>query len=128
MSMNRPDIIILIDLCKLFIKSVHISTSIYKRTYITRVYLVYVFNSSMSTDKFILINVKDIDIKDGEKDIVKVKDLKSSGFLQTDSKLVDKCDGYVETKSEKDYNTGEYTSSRRAERRTHGNHERHPHR
>ena len=59
-------------------------------------------------------NVKDIDIRDGEKDIVKAKDLKSGGFLQTDSKLVDKCDGYVESKSEKDYNTGEYNITRKA--------------
>ena len=38
----------------------------------------------------------------------------NGNFVNTDSKLVDKCDGYVESISQKDYNTGEYNVTRKA--------------
>ncbi|MBR4350910.1 MAG: hypothetical protein IKP98_01660 [Bacilli bacterium] len=59
-------------------------------------------------------NVKDIEIKDGATDVVTAKELINGNFVNTDSKLVDKCDGYVESISQKDYNTGEYNITRKA--------------
>ena len=58
--------------------------------------------------------VKKIDIKDGATDVVTAKELINGNFVNTDSKLVDKCDGYVESISQKDYNTGEYNVTRKA--------------
>ena len=59
-------------------------------------------------------NVKDIEIKEGATDVVTAKELINGNFVNTDSKLVDKCDGYVESISQKDYNTGEYNITRKA--------------
>ena len=59
-------------------------------------------------------NIKDIDVKDGSTDVVTAKELINGNFVNTDSKLVDKCEGYVESVSQKDYNTGEYSVTRKA--------------
>ncbi|MBR4830489.1 MAG: hypothetical protein IKZ96_01825 [Bacilli bacterium] len=59
-------------------------------------------------------NVKHIEIKDGSTDVITAKELINGNFVNTDSKLVDKCDGYVESTSQKDYNTGEYNITRKA--------------
>ena len=62
----------------------------------------------------IYYDTKKIDIKDGATDKIKVQDLINEHYVNTDSKLVDKCDGYVESISQKDYNTGEYNVTRKA--------------
>ena len=56
----------------------------------------------------------DYKIKDGTSERISVKKLISTNFLNTDSKLVDKCDGYVESTSEKDYDSGKYIVTRKA--------------
>lgn len=54
------------------------------------------------------------DIKDGTVEKLDIKKLISGGFVNIDSKLINKCEGYVESTSAKDYNSGKYEITRRA--------------
>lgn len=62
----------------------------------------------------IYYDLNNINIKDGTVDRVSIDKLKQSNLLNTSSKLRDKCNGYVESTSEKNYNTGEYEVTRKA--------------
>lgn len=58
--------------------------------------------------------IKNIKIKDGTVDRISISKLKEAKLINTDSKLVKKCDGYVESTSTKDYNSMEYIITRKA--------------
>ena len=62
----------------------------------------------------IYYELKDIEIIDGSTERVDAKTLIKENLVNIDSELVDKCKGYVETVSEKDYSTGEYVVTRKA--------------
>ena len=65
-----------------------------------------------SADLYYELN--DYEIKNGTTERIDIQKLISSNLVNTDSKLVDKCEGYVESVSSKDYNTGEYNVVRKA--------------
>ena len=62
----------------------------------------------------IYYDINNINIKDGTVDRISIKKLKQANLLNTSSKLRDKCEGYVESTSEKNYNTSEYEITRKA--------------
>lgn len=59
-------------------------------------------------------DINELNIKDGSTDRVDLSKLKSANLVNIDSNLVNKCDGYVESTSSKDVNTGEYNITRKA--------------
>lgn len=72
------------------------------------------YESTLVNAANIYYELKDYEIKDGTTERLDIEELKKANLINIDSKLVNKCVGYVETVSSKDYNIDEYKITRKA--------------
>lgn len=59
-------------------------------------------------------DIKDIELKAGTTERIDAETLIKENLINTDNKAINKCVGYVESVSQKNYNTGEYEITRKA--------------